>query len=317
MPKNKDEINIIGTNKRNIEVIPLNKKRTKLDNKITISQKKEIIKKEQNKIKEKNGKSTLNQKDKKKAHKKAKRKISKTKLLAIIAALGIAGIAAHKYLPEPKQEPKTTENQKEKSNDNFKEKYQVSQENIKSDAQREVESQINELENESDVLAYLKNMYIEKYAKKTGDETLTTADIMIFESSENYVYEDQDNNRIITHGSNPMEVEEELNSKNIDYNVLEDVKTYDIQTKDGKIIDSIILQQKDDKTIPVKVIPGDSYDEMKNYDSILDEMGTIIPNGIKYIDNFQDMKAKENFVKSIMEMQNEKGNLAQENENEL
>ena len=59
---------------------------------------------------------------------------------------------------------------------------------------------------------------------------------------------------------------------------------------------------------------------MKNYDSVLDEMGTIIPDGINYMENFKDSNAKTNFVKSILDVEkqnkqtNEKAEQNYENE---
>ena len=330
MPKNKGEINIIGP-KKELNAITFEKRgqskqkqgKKNKKNVISISTKRQIIEQERRKIKEDTGKNTLTKQEKKKAHKKAKKRIAALKYPVLAVIILGAGVATYKNLPIIQENAKNIVDDFTKKNDmdKFKQAYKVSEEEkLKSKEQKELEAQINELQSESDVLAYLKNMYIEKYEQKTGDEKLTTEDIMIYESTENYVFEDKENNNIITHGRNPMETEESLNADGIDYNILEDVKTYDIQTKDGNIIDSIILQTKDDKRVPIRVIPGDRYSEMKNYDSVLDEMGTIIPDGINYMENFKDSNAKTNFVKSILDVEkqnkqtNEKAEQNYENE---
>ena len=53
----------------------------------------------------------------------------------------------------------------------------------------------------------------------------------------------------------------------------------------------------------VRAIPGNQYNEMKNYDSVLDDMGDVMPAGLTYYDRFDnnDEKAKNDFVKAVEE----------------
>ena len=68
------------------------------------------------------------------------------------------------------------------------------------------EKEINALNTKEAIVAYLKNMYIEEYEKETGDTTLTTADIKIMESSQDYIYQLEDGT-FVTHGQNPETTE--------------------------------------------------------------------------------------------------------------
>ena len=44
---------------------------------------------------------------------------------------------------------------------------------------------------------------------------------------------------------------------------------------------------------------------MKDYDSVLDEMGSIIPEGIYYMEHFEDENARNEFINAIEEVQNQ------------
>ena len=247
----------------------------------------------------------LTKKQKQKARKRAKRKIV---VAGIVAALGITGfVAGTKLLPEGKTNaPAITENEnnKQAKTNEFKEKYKVNENDLVKN-ESEVEKEINELQNGADVLAYLKNMYIEKYEEKTGDETLTTDDIKIMQNSQNYVYVDSQTGDIITHGEIPGETEKALTENNISYDIKNNVETYQVQNLEGQTIDMITMENRDGQTVPIKVIPGNQYNEMKDYDSILDEMGTIIPDGIEYMSNFENENAKDKFISAIEKVQSQ------------
>ena len=247
----------------------------------------------------------LTKKQKQNARKRANRKIV---IAGIVTGLGITGVVAGtKLLPEGKTNtPIVTENENNKQDktQEFKEKYKVNENDLVQN-ESEVKKEVNELQNGDDVLSYLKNMYIEKYEEKTGDETLTTADIKIIQDSQKYVYVDSQTGDIITHGEIPGETEKALTENNISYDIKNDVKTYQVQNLQGQTIDMVTIGYKDGQTIPVKVIPGNQYNEMKDYDSILDEMGTIIPDGIEYMSNFENEDAKNKFINAIEEVQNQ------------
>ena len=78
---------------------------------------------------------------------------------------------------------------------------------------QEIEKEINELEGKDDITKYIKNMYIEGYEKTTGDTELTTEDIKIIRSNQDYVYVTEDG-QIVTHGETPLVTEEKLKADN-------------------------------------------------------------------------------------------------------
>ena len=242
----------------------------------------------------------LTKKQKQKARKRARRKLA---IGGILAALGITGLVytGTKLLPEG--EPKApvnveNENNSQDKTNEFKDKYKVNEDDlIKNES--EVEKEVKELENADDVLAYLKNLYIEKYEEKTGDETLTTNDIKIMQNFQNYAYIDKETGDIITHGELPLETEKALAQNNVSYDIEYDLGTYQVQNLDGQTIDMITM----DGQTPIKVIPGNQYNEMKDYDSVLDEMGSIIPEGIYYMDHLEDENARNEFISAIEKVQ--------------
>lgn len=246
----------------------------------------------------------LTKKQKQKARKRARRNLA---IGGILAALGITGltIVGTKLLPEG--EPKTPvdveqENNNQDRTNEFKDKYKVN-ENELIQSESEVVKEVKELQNADDVLAYLKNMYIEKYEEKTGDETLTTNDIKIIQSLQNYVYIDNETGDIITHGELPEETEKVLAQDNVSYDIEYDLETYQVQNSDGQTIDMITMENIDGQTTPIKVIPGNQYNKMKDYDSVLDEMGSIIPEGIYYMDHLEDENARNEFISAIEKVQ--------------
>lgn len=169
----------------------------------------------------------------------------------------------------------------------------------------DIKEEVNNLENEEAVLRFLKNEYIENYEKITGDDTLTTEDITITYNYENYVYINDTTGEIITHGENIKNTTQSLQNDGVSYTTKDNVKVYKIKTKeDGKVIDCMTLQNQNGETKPVKVIVGDQYEESKNNNSILVEMGMVIPNGIDYMENMEKDEAsqeitKKDFIKAL------------------
>lgn len=246
----------------------------------------------------------LTKKQKQKARNRAKRKIKRR---AILVALGITGVGAvvagTKLLPEGQQEPSRIEGAAK----NFRDFYKVNENDLLK-GESEVEKEINELQNSEDVLNYLKNMYIEKYEQKTGDETLMTDNIKIIKSSQNYVYIDDQTGDIITHGELPELTIKALEENGIsDDNIEYDVDIYRIEKNDGEIIDMMAMGEKDGERQFVRAVSGNEYNEMKDYESVLVEsgIGEIIKDGMYYMENFEDENAKKEFINSIEEAQSQ------------
>ena len=139
------------------------------------------------------------------------------------------------------------------------------------------EKEINALNTKEAIVAYLKNMYIEEYEKETGDTTLTTADIKIMESSQDYIYQLEDGT-FITHGQNPETTEMNMKENGEEYSTYTNEKGTAIESnvysvrlnENDKILD--MITEKDLK----RTIPGDNYLEMKDYNSILEKMGNVV-----------------------------------------
>ena len=139
------------------------------------------------------------------------------------------------------------------------------------------EKEINALNTKEAIVAYLKNMYIEEYEKETGDTTLTTADIKIIESSQDYLYQLEDGT-FVTHGQNPETTEMNMQENGEKYSTYTDENGSAIESnvyairlsENNKILD--MITDKDLK----RTIPGDNYLEMKDYNSILEKMGNVV-----------------------------------------
>ena len=139
------------------------------------------------------------------------------------------------------------------------------------------EKEINALNTKEAIVAYLKNMYIEEYEKETGDTTLTTADIKIMESSQDYIYQLEDGT-FVTHGQNPETTEMNMKENGEEYSTYTNEKGTAIESnvysvrlnENNKILD--MITDKDLK----RTIPGDNYLEMKDYNSILEKMGNVV-----------------------------------------
>ena len=137
--------------------------------------------------------------------------------------------------------------------------------------------EINALNTKEAIVAYLKNMYIEEYEKETGDTTLTTADIKIMESSQDYIYQLEDGT-FVTHGQNPETTEMNMKENGEEYSTYTNEKGTAIESnvysvrlnENDKILD--MITEKDLK----RTIPGDNYLEMKDYNSILEKMGNVV-----------------------------------------
>lgn len=226
--------------------------------------------------KEKDLKRELTPMEKHKIMKQVKHNARAKAIRAALAAfLGIgtiaAGVTAVRAL-NPGTEVKKEETQ---SNTNEKGKENPFLVDIKVGDKDEKE--INALNTKEAIVAYLKNMYIEEYEKETGDTTLTTADIKIIESSQDYLYQLEDGT-FVTHGQNPETTEMNMQENGEKYSTYTDENGSAIESnvyairlsENNKILD--MITDKDLK----RTIPGDNYLEMKDYNSILEKMGNVV-----------------------------------------
>ena len=189
-------------------------------------------------------------------------------------AAGVTAVRALNPGTEVRTETQSNTNETEKGK-SFKEGILVEDKD---------EKEINALNTKEAIVAYLKNMYIEEYEKETGDTTLTTADIKIMESSQDYIYQLEDGT-FVTHGQNPETTE--MNMKNFKVTAKENGEEYSTYTNEkGTAIESNVYSvrlNENDKILDMitekdlkRTIPGDNYLEMKDYNSILEKMGNVV-----------------------------------------
>lgn len=182
-------------------------------------------------------------------------------------AAGVTAVRALNPGTEVRTETQSNTNETEKGK-SFKEGILVEDKD---------EKEINALNTKEAIVAYLKNMYIEEYEKETGDTTLTTADIKIMESSQDYIYQLEDGT-FVTHGQNPKTTEMNMKENGEEYSTYTNEKGTAIESnvysvrlnENDKILD--MITEKDLK----RTIPGDNYLEMKDYNSILEKMGNVV-----------------------------------------
>ena len=182
-------------------------------------------------------------------------------------AAGVTAVRALNPGTEVRTETQSNTNETEKGK-SFKEGILVEDKD---------EKEINALNTKEAIVAYLKNMYIEEYEKETGDTTLTTADIKIMESSQDYIYQLEDGT-FVTHGQNPETTEMNMKENGEEYSTYTNEKGTAIESnvysvrlnENDKILD--MITEKDLK----RTIPGDNYLEMKDYNSILEKMVNVV-----------------------------------------
>lgn len=222
---------------------------------------KEMISERENKL---NRKLTKEEKKaiKKEAAKKVRRKIAAISVFGIASILGGISISNKtSLLPE-----ETNKIVKETNNPNnpFKETI-VYKNGI----------------TEKDVLQYFKNLYIEEYEKITGDDTLTTEDISISRTYQNYVYQ-LDDGTLVTHGEKVDVAKNGIDADGKSWKSLSNILSYTVRKKtnneengkngkddDSEVIDIVLKGEHGELK---RAIPGDRYTEMKDYTSILESI---------------------------------------------
>lgn len=232
------------------------------------------------------------------ARKVARKARTQTAVFAMAGFLGIGALASGgtKALPEGKETTKTqTENSIEL--EEIKTQQEKFREEIKVISEDEIiKQEISELESEKDVLAYLKNMYLEEYEQKTGKADLTTSDIKIFGSSQTYTYV-LDGGQVVTHGETPLETEKQIKADGKSYTTQQGGYIYSVRlAKNNEVIDCMTSGSK-------RAIPGDKYNEMKDSESILTDMGGITQIAFKLMSLFEelDRKSGNDFIESKCE----------------
>ncbi len=187
-------------------------------------------------------------------------------------------------------------------------------ENNKSDVTKQEEIQVTtkkerlKIEKEN-LLAFLKDMYIEQLEQVSGNAIITTEDIKLETATyEDYAFVNAGTGEIITHGDEPTTTEQKLINDGVSYDRIENLKVYKVYNTRGDIIDCITMKDGE----PKKVTIGEQYGI--NTVSILDKMGSVIPDGMDCIGYLESGKesdisvGKANFMKSLEKFEKNKKN---------
>ena len=229
----------------------------------------------------------------------AKRAKVQTAVIASVGILGfgtgytVKGLVSGENVKTIEQETESDQTTTTKD-DGFRKSLQV-----KDTAQEKLETEISELKTQEQVSAYLKNFYIEEYAKETGNDNLTTADIKIIKTPHDYVYQ-LENGVIVTHGQTPNNTEKDLNQDAKYYEIKDNVNIYAVRlSENDNIMDAMA---KTDNGLQ-KAIPGDRYTEMKDYNSTLVKMGSIVEEAYDLMEAVEDLEkdSKNQYVKKKYE----------------
>ena len=231
---------------------------------------------------------------------------------ALATAIGITGISllASGEAKENETEGEDIETVETTKNTSFKESLKVdnkenyvTEENT-TDISKEIvndrgyiTSEIYNLSSQEEVVAWLKDFYIEEYESVTGDEKLTTADIKILGSAQSYVWDLGEH--VVTHGANPKVTESLLKPDEKECTVKRDLYVYTVRLQDGTIIDAVTEDGK-------PVIPGDQYGDYKLDNSVAKYMGDIFNAAYEMMGNEENRNLKQELVDAVLEWKKEK-----------
>ena len=183
-----------------------------------------------------------------------------------------------------------------------------------------IKEEVEEINDVDTVLKLLKNEFIEDYEKRTGDTSLTTKDIEIWERTQNKVYVDSDTGLIITHGDKPAVTKQKLAEHGVNYDEKENVKIYEINTKDGQVIDCAALEGE---TLQEVILSRDLFTN-KEYLGILttekfQKMIPIVFEWRKFIEQGSELgitQSKKEMIKILKEYECKNADQEIANENE-
>lgn len=202
-----------------------------------------------------------------------------TKTLAVGASIATIGLAAG--CGENKETTVVDPNIKMAKKENpYKNNLKVLPEHLGKEIYQQIkeeviEEKVNQIKDIDTLLRFIKDMYIEEYEKKTGDTSLTTEDIEIWERTQDRVYVDRNTEVMITHGEAPAITEQKLTEHGVSYYDKENVEIYEINKKDGEVIDCGALE---DGRLKKAMLSKDLFTD-KEYAGILttEKLGTIVP----------------------------------------
>lgn len=245
-----------------------------------------------------------------------KKKVIKSTALLATLGLGTVGVIHGMNILE--------ERQNREASIKIQEEEKIEEISLFEQEPEEKEEKEDLTETRNNLLAFLKNDYVENYERMTGDTGLKTSDIAIRSSYENYIFINNQTGEMYTHGETPKTVMEKLEALGIDYSTEDNVKVYKVsRVIDGeeKVIDCIRVINEKAQGI---VLP-DQYGEP--YQSVLQEMGNLIPDGLDCIEAMEQgnekdiMITKAKFMETLekykVREENKTNHLELENDDEL
>lgn len=245
---------------------------------------------------------TKNKKTKKSTKKNTKKQNNLWKKIKKWLAALVIGTAATSLAISAGEGTKTNETEIEKPIEKPNGGKATFKEKLKVKTNEEITKEIEGLETSEDVLAYLKNLYIEEYENKTGDTSLTTEDIEIrFEDTQNYAYIiNGETEEIVLHGKNPYETENKLKEQGKEYYTADNLGTIIIVTNNDKCIDGAGTLNNKNEVYNVVEPEGKSLGIIKDnwgkYATLGDLWKTFKdPTNNKYMEGL----AKENVINAI------------------
>ncbi len=191
--------------------------------------------------------------------------------------------------------------------------------------QNVMEAEVSKINDIDTLLRFIKNEFLEDYEKKTGDDSLTTDDLEIWERTQDRAYVDENTETMITHGDEPAVTEQKLAEHGVSYYDIEDVKIYEINKKDGDVIDCAALV---DGKLKEAILSRDLFTD-KQYAGILttekfEKMIPIVFEWRKFIQQESELgitKSKNEMIKILKEYEygfkNENQELASDKEDGL
>ncbi len=244
-------------------------------------------------------------------------KVARNRTIAVALALGVLGggvAIGHGLITDGSdtKEPAITtdDNSSSKEESSFIDGIKV---DVPEDEKSPIEEEIDRLDTSDEVLKYLKNLYIDEYQEITGIDLMTPGSIKIISNRQNYIY-NLDNGKNVTHGDDPALTEQALEQDGQNYVKEPNVDVYRVERKStGKIIDAMTSDGR-------AVIPGELYYELKNQESALENMSSIVQTSFDLIGYFDELEhkpgneyitnlceeAKQELVKLVTEREEEK-----------
>lgn len=226
---------------------------------------------------------------------KAKRKV------ALGALMGMLGIGGTLLLTSGEKAPEEItidfeDTTKEDSAKKFREEVA---EAAKTTEEAEKENEEITIASEAQLLKYLKNEYIEEYEKVTGDTELTTDDIEMIRSNQDYVMLTEDG-VVVTHGATPDIVRSKLKKDGRGYSIEYEQEVYYIKEKNGDVFDGVTIMKDNEGNYKIRrVVHGDNYDQMIESDSVACKIGGLIMDGMDGVCNWNDNFYRNRAIETV------------------